>query len=589
MITTQKDGTIVISGWEQGIADSPHLGIADIRNVNLLSSPGEASVNFKTAAMNQPPTVAAVAFTVETTDILTVASTSGWYNGMAVTLNSLVDGTGLAINRVYWVGNLSGSTFKLYKNPSRVAGQLVDVTLAGSGTLSSYTLSAPLDKAIDYQGGGNSGRIYEFILDDAGRVWWIDNTGGTATNNLIYLGNDTLTGTTGRGIAIFKRHIIVFRTTTMDALDTASIEGNFDLDAAYASGGWVYGWESISTVSQTRRPSIVGQDDILYYGNSKRVASISEVTGSTFNPTSGATYNENTSALDLPAGDDVQSLGELGVYLLAGGVQNFVYPWDRVSPSFDFPLILPETKTERIVSANQIAFLLVGNRGRIYVTNGSSIELYKKLPDYITGVYEPYFMWSDAMSWKNQLYFSFTATKNDTTALTATGGIWAIDTTSGALRCTNQLSYASYAGSATVLLPHLLSAAPPGNGIYAGWSVNSTYGVDVSSTSPYSNLEARIDTEIIPLGTNEYPFTPNEFEFKLSRPMVSGESIKLSYRKNLTASFAEIGSTSTAVLSANSDTNFEDAEWVQLRVEMSSTASTPSYVPLTEIRLSGTP
>lgn len=585
MITQLKDGTTILNGWQEGIADSPHLGPADIRNINLTSSPGEAAVNFKTSAMNQPPVVTAVAFTVETTDIITVPSTTGWYAGMAITLNSLVGGTGLATGRVYWVGSISGNTFKPYTNPANAvtATSPVNVTLAGSGTLSSYTFSAPLDKSIFYSGTSSLIRTYIFILDDTGKVWWIQNTGGNLTNNLVYLGNDTLTGTTGRAVVVFNNYIIVFRSSTMDYLQAQNIESGVDLDSG---SGWVYGWESASGVALARRPTLVGQDNVLYYDNDNRIGSIS-VIGSIFDPNSSATYNKNTSALDLPNKDEVRSLGEQGTNLLIGGMREFVYPWDRISPSFDYPLILPENNTTRIVSSNQIAFLFNGTRGQIYVTNGASVELFKKVPDYITEVYEPYFAWTDAMVWRNQLYFSFTATTNAGVALTSTGGVWGIDMTSGAFRCTNQLSYGSYAGSATVLLPHVLSANPPGSGIYVGWSVNSTYGVDVSSTEPYQNYDARIDTEIVPVGTFVEKYTPRHFEFKMAMPMVAGESIRLSGRKSLSDSFEVIGTTTSTVLSAPYDTPFEDWEWLQFRIEMSSTATNPSYNRLTEIRVNG--
>lgn len=568
---------ILVNNFQAGIADSPHLGIADMRCVNILSSPGEVSVNFKTAAMNQPPTVSALAYTVATTDIFTVSSTAGWYNGMAVQLNTVVTAVGISTGRVYWVGDLTATTFKLYKSPS-ISG-VADVTTAGNGTLSSYTLSAPLDKVITYETTQNYN--YEFILDDTGKVWWIYNNDGTVTNNLVYLGNDTLTGTTGRAITFFKDYLIVFRTSTMDALFVGDIENGTDLDAA---GGWIYGWESISSVDQARRPVLVGQDNIMYYGNNEKVGSISEVAGSDFDPSSGATYAENTAALDLPAGDDVESLGELGVNLLIGGKRNYVYPWDRTSPSFDLPTPLPENKTVRIVTANNVAYLFAGNRGRIYATNGSSAVTFKKIPDYVSGVYEPYYAWSDAYAWRSQLYFSFTATQNDGTALTSTGGVWAIDLVNDAFRHVLKLSYDTYGGTASVIVPHVLSDTPPGAGLYIGWSHSGTYGVDVTSTAPYQNYETRIDSRLIPVGTFLDRFTPEHFEHKLAKLLVSGEAVRVSYRLHLTDSFSTIYTATTAgLVSGNTDTPFENAEWVQIRIELSSAATTPSYVPLTQL------
>lgn len=586
MITTQKDGTYIVSGFEKGIASSPHLGIGDMRGVDIDSQPGAATVNFQLEALTKPPVVTTLAFSVATTDIFTVASTAGWYNGMAITLNTVVSVVGATTGRVYWVGDLTATTFKLYKNPALPAAQLVDITTAGTGTLSSYTLSAPLDSTIAYNGRRVEGalRNYEFILDSAGLVWWIANPGGTPNNTLVYIGNDTLTATVGRAINIFKEYIIVFRSSTMDALSVGDLEVQ-DLDGVF---GWHYGFESVSAGELNPRATFVGQDDVLYFDNGgSRIGSLSENVGSSFDPTSAATFTRNVEALDLPSREVATAIGELGTTLLIGGLKNMIYPWDRVSPSFSSPIILPDNRTYRIVGTNQLAFIFSGTRGAIYVTNGSSAQLYKSVPDYVTGVLHPYFFWGDAMAWREGLYFSFQAVENDGTALTSTAGVWKIDMDTGALTMGNSLSHGTYAGTVPVLLPDILTQDPPGAGIFAGWVNSSTYGVDVSSLEPYQAYEARIDTDIIPVGTFIDKFMPNHFEFKLARALVAGEKIKLSARTSLTGNFTQIGETTTQQLSAEYDSNFQGAEWVQFRIELSSTDTDPSFIPLMEIRMEG--
>jgi hypothetical protein len=351
---------LVINDFYKGIADSPHLGFEDIRNFNFTSTPGAATINFKTSALSIPPTVSAASVTaVAATDIFTVASTTNWYNGMAVELGSLTGGTGASASRVYWVGDLSGATFKLYKNPALEAGSVLNITTdLTAGTVTSYTLNTPIDKAMSYATPNSVRPNYIFILDESGRVWWVKNSVGTLTSTLVYLGNDTLTGTTGRGINVYKDYLIVFRTSLVDALPLTALEDETDLDT---SGGWTYAFETISTVTEQLRPTLVGQDDVLYYSNGAgRLASITEVSGSIFDPTSGATWTENVSAVRIPRGDYIQSLGELGTHILIGGIKEYVYPWDRVSPSFDYPILLPEHHTSRIVTSNQIAYLTIG-------------------------------------------------------------------------------------------------------------------------------------------------------------------------------------------------------------------------------------
>ncbi len=574
---------IVIDGFEKGIADSPYQGIADMRNVNIISQPDEVSVNFATTAMTVPPTVSAIAFTVDsTTDTFTVADTTGFYNGMAIQFNTIVTATGFSTATVYWIGNLTSTTFKIYTNPTQVAGRLVDVTLSGSGTYSTYTMTTPLSKAFGFGVSVGNANNYAFILDDSGRVWWVYSISGVATNNLVYLGNATLTGTTGRAITVFQGYLIVFRTTTTDYLDLGLIEQNTNINTS-----WTYGWQSVSTVSQNPRPVISAQDDALYYGNSRKVGSIIVNAGSTFDPSTSSTYTKNISALALGNRDQVTALGELGTNLLVGGLFNYLYTWDRVSTSYNYPIILSENYTSKIVTANSSAYIFCGNRGRIYITNGANVELWKKVPDAITSTIDPYFTWGDALYWKNQLYFSFSATNNAGTAITTVSGVWAIDLDTTAFRYVNKLSYDAYTGTTTVLLQNILSTSPSGAGMYIGWTNSGTYGVDITSTTPYTGGQTYIDSDLIPVGTYLTKKTFQNTEWKLSAPLVSGESISMYYRTNLSDSFTLIGTTSTAGLLSDSPypVNFETSQWLQLRIVMTSTASSPSYCRLREMRI----
>lgn len=574
---------MIIDGFEKGIADSPYVGAQDIRNMNLISSPYQASVNFSMDGMTIPPTVSAVSWSaVGSTDVFTVSDTTGWYNAMAITVNSS-SGGGVSTGRVYWVGDLSGATFKLYKNPSLVSGQLLDVTADATGTLSSYTLSQPKYATTDFKGAQTSPTYYyQFLIDSAGRVWWIYNKGGTTTNNLVYIGNDTLTNASGNGIAIFHGYILVFRDSTIDYLQASKIDtinGNTDLDTG---SGWVYGWQSVDT--QANHQAITAQDDAVYWCNSGRVGSLLEVVGETFDPTDSGTYVKNSNALDIPDGDTPTYIAELGTNLLIGGIRNYVYPWDRVSTSFSYPIILAESYTTRIVTSNSSSYIFAGTRGRIYITNGSNVDLFKKIPDGMVGYQDPYFTWKDASYWRNQLYFSFTVSDNAGNALNSTSGLWAIDLSSGVFRYTNQLSYGTYQGTTSLIFPNYLSLTPEGNGLYAGWvDGSSNPGLDIASSDPYSNSESYIVTEIIPVGDFLHQRTFNNFEFKLGRPMVSGESISLYQRENLTDSFTLIGTTTTTTLSDKYDSNFQNVQWVQFKIITSSTDTTPSYVPLRQL------
>lgn len=573
-----------------GIGNGPHDGLSLIKNANIVSMPGEVRVNRETTPINVPDSVSAEAFTVvQSTSVFTVASTTGWYNGMAIQFNSITTSTGFSTGRVYWVGDLSGSTFKIYTNPSRNASSVVTVATGdGSGTLSSYTFGRPVADAV-----GQSTSLtykYHFILDENGLAWWIDNTGGTPTNNLVYMGNDTTTSSGGRGINCYKNHLIVMRSGAVDGVGLNSIEGNVDFDSSYTSasaGGWRYGFATPGSYRGDVRPSIVGQDDILYWARSSALASFTEAASSTLDLDNAATYVYNSLVLDIPDEDTVLSLAELGLYLLIGGALGRIYPWDRISTSFNLPIDIPDRKIKHIVSSNAYAYVFAGNRGRIYRTNGASVQLYKKIPDYLAGENEPYFDILDAHISRNQVRFSLTATENDGTAVGGLDGVWAIDLNSDALRLEHTLSHATD-GSTPLISEYVLSDNPAGTGILAGWEDDSSnYGIDIGSSNPYSGGETVIDTDMIPIGSFSFTSVPSQVEFALSRPLISGESIEILARKSIDASFVTLGTYSTtSTVSGTLPINFRDFEQLQLRIVLTSTDTSPSFVGLRKIMLS---
>jgi len=598
-----EDIDLIIDGWENGIADDPYEGIADIRNVNIASVPKEGSVGFSMAAVTLPPVLSATAWTVTAAnDTFTISSTSGFYTGMAIIINTITSGAaGLSATtgqNVYYIKTFTSTTFTISKDLH--VSSTLDITTDGSGTLSTAQFANPFDSV----SGVNSSVISSvggqtindnFILDDTGQLWLIGNGfDGYALNTLQFCGNTnrtTLSTSGSLGIVVNWGYILVFIENKIDYINLADLNGS-----SGPFNNWHIGWKTI-TATHSGHKALAATDDAVYFCNGGAVGSILENAGSTFDPATSSTYTFNTAALTLPNYDYATCLAQLGVSLLVGGVQDYVYPWDRVSTSFNYPLILPERYTKRIVSTNSIAYIFPGRRGHIYMTNGANIQLFKKFPDQLSGTVNPYYAWGDALYFRNQLYFSVSATDNNGTTISNFAGVWSIHlalatsyagaaygVSAGPLVLNNSLSYSSYAGTAPVIL-QMGNINPLGNGIYVGW-VNGTGGIDYSQFSPYVAGEAYIDTDIIPIGTFYDPRTNRQIEYKLSKPMVSGESVQILWRGNLTDSFTSIWtSTQTTSISDAKQVNFQKQQWIQFRIKLTSTASSPSYTRLREIRL----
>ena len=223
------------------------------------------------------------------------------------------------------------------------------------------------------------------------------------------------------------------------------------------------------------------------------------------------------------------------------------------------------------------------------------MDLFKKFPDYLTGSSTiPYIRWQDANFGRNQLYFSITAIDIAGTDLTTVAGIWAIDLKTEALRMVNKITPDGYTGIVRMVAerPSANSSSPTdgllGNGLQCAWYISGvgTPGVAVAQTSPYTAYESYLHTEMIPVGTFLDPFTPSQIEWKTSAPLVAGEGIRISYRTNITEAFTQLGESTTAgAISDLFKANFQKVQWVQFKVELKSTATTPSYTRLTEMRI----
>lgn len=579
----KKTSEIVINGWEAGIADDPYSGISDIRNMNLISVPKEASVNFATSK-NSYATVSGSISSVDTGNDTITVNTGVLENGMSLIFTGASLPTGVTAATIYWIGNVtSGVTFKLYTNQGLTA--LVDITATGTGTFATLNPTKFLNWTYD------NNLNYYYAVDSTGYVWGTNAT--TTSGCWTFTGNTTITNASGQGLVYYSTnnstgYLFVFRNKRIDyALSSNSLT-------------WTYGWDPASGASGAdalntgagytgSHQAMVGQDNGFYWCDGSYIGSVLGISGSTFNPTNTATYTYAKQALAIPFIDTAQCLAELGTNLLIGGAKNQIYPWDRVSTSFTYPLLIAENNVKAMVTVNTNTFIFVGNRGRIWITNGTQAQLYKKMPDHLSGTVEPYFTWGGACSIKNQLYFGVQATTNAGVANNNYGGVWAIDLDTKALRLTNKLSYDTYAGIASIVFP-IFSTSPAGTGLYIGWdNGSSAYGMDVTSSSPYTNYQSYIDTDNIPIGTFDTPHTFQNVQWKLVKPLVSGEGVKISYRKDFSQNFTDIWeATFTDIGAAFSDfhaVNFENAQWVQFRIETKSTASSPSYVRLTELRI----
>lgn len=571
------DGTeIVIDGWEKGISDDPYTGINDMRGFNIVSIPGEAPVSFAQTSVTLPLCTASITSADPATDIVTVTISTGTLTtGQAVTFTGGSLPTGLVAGTIYWITRLSATTFTVYSDCRLTT--LVNITATGTGTMA--TINMGEIKCFE--------RVVGVALDSNGRAW--DSAQGFGY--YIFLGNDVtstvgLTNRNGNGLIWYRGYLFLFYNSRI--CYTAYPQ------SGYTSVTWVNEWNPATGAPAVGTPvfntptgttnihdSLIGQDNVVYITDAAWVASLFEKAGTTFDPTNTATYTWNNRALAIPSTDTASCLEELGINLMVGGIYNYIYPWDRVSTSFKYPIKIADNGTKRMLTVNTNTYIFAGRRGRIYKTNGSQADFYKKIPDHISGI-DPIFDWTNCAYNKNQLYFGVSAKNNAQTDITTYAGLWAIDITTDALRVSTLQSTSTANVSAVLAFYNVAS----GFGLAVAWSTTSTYGIDISNQNPYTSYTNYIETDLIPVGQYLKKKTFENIEFKLSAPLVSGEGIKISYRKHKTDTYTLVGETTTVgALSDFYIVNFDQLQWLQLKIETKSTSSSPSYVRLKEVRI----
>lgn len=339
-------------------------------------------------------------------------------------------------------------------------------------------------------------------------------------------------------------------------------------------------------------PITVGEDDAVYFGSGQNiVGSLIENAGTAFAPNTPETYTFNWNALDLPADEVVQSLEMASSLLYVGATSNKVYPWDTISPSFDYPIMLPESGIVDFVASNNLLYTFGGSLGKTYKTNSSSAAVYRELPYQLTDSEKPYFFFWDAKLDGGELFFTFQSyTNGSITPETNGGGVWAFNADSDALRMV-QRPIEGYDSFVRMVCPvstgnSLAMVQPRGQGLLVGYSRGANYYLDYSVATPYDNWESYVETDIIPVATYFAKYTFQNIEYKLGAPMVAGEGIRISQRSNLSSTYTLVNEFTTPGLISESCTiNWENVEWVQFKIEFKSVAASPSYVRLKEIRL----
>lgn len=183
----KKTGEIVISGFETGIAPSPHKGIANIKNANISTETGEVMASYGRIqqTMTSTSSTGSLTFLDSSHVNMSITSSTNHFKGTWVTVSSSSH-AGELPNASYFV-NLSAGASGFTLSTTYGGSALTGYTTGLTATISLLrTMSKPI--AYTTETYFISGFIFYryYVLDAAGLVWVYDTQFTDDTNDTSY-------------------------------------------------------------------------------------------------------------------------------------------------------------------------------------------------------------------------------------------------------------------------------------------------------------------------------------------------------------------------------------------------------------------
>ena len=438
-----------------------------------------------------------------------------------------------------------------------------------------------------------------------------------------YFGYDqTLYFTDGPSIGIIKEKPLQILTTTAP------------LSAGATSATLVNAWsESTTSYSvlfsdgDTKTVTFTGGSTAITWTGGLTAASSNVLTiaKQSFNPGVATTFDYINPNYLLPPEDAATFISSLpsssgSVSIVVGGLLNNIYFFptlaQQTQPGPTSVLWMPEANTQYLLQANNFVFIFCGNKGNIYLTNGSAVISVMTVPDYVAGsanfTQDPYFVWGGAMYLRGRLFFSIKDQNANHTG--NCGGVWSFAPSFAAFfnqdvgialrmeQASSLFSTWGFNGYAPIIFAGNSTSAQQANGpqYLACWSQGNNDGsgiinsIDFSGTQPLTDGSSIIETDAVPVGTFLNPRTLTQIEVPFAAPLVTGEYATINYRTSLENPFVSAGIpiVKTAPVGDGAPVsllieglNFQKVQLIQLQVILKSTITNPSWCRMLPIKL----
>lgn len=521
---------LTITAPSSGISASPHIGFADVRNLDIYTSPGVVKLNNLTVKKSST--------TVTDLPLWAVS------NPATPAEKYKIDASG----NVYKSSN-SGAAWAL------MLGNVFTVTIASPGVFTDVAHGLTTNDTVKFTTTGalptglTAGTTYHVIAAgltaDAFEV--SATQGGAAINTSgsqsgVHSVLPTL-GKNGSGLAIWKNYLFVTRAARIDVCGDGTATG-------IANNKWTFNWQTIDSDLLWHHMIVSKNDNKLYGGAGRYVFSLDEVSAQTFAPATAATFTFTSQAVDLPPNYRIKCLEELGNNLMCGTWQGTnvydlriadIFPWDRSAPSFGQPITLNEHGVHGMLNTGNQLIVLAGIGGTVYKCDGVNAYPVAQIPEHIASLAGgKYLEWYPGalVNYKGRPFFGVSG--GGTTAIPGMGVYSLLRTSKGNILVDEHTISSGNDGTSKILKIGALLPVTRDN-ILIGWRDDTTYGIDnITTTSYKTTYTGYFDSPLYQIGENNEEGKFQEIEFLLARPMRTNEGIKVAYRKDLTASFTDI-------------------------------------------------
>lgn len=363
---------------------------------------------------------------------------------------------------------------------------------------------------------------------------------------------------------------------------------SFDVNAVQITPSFsvVGNFESVAKTPNTGQQKVrypgavtVGIDDVLYVGVGNIVASLTEDTD--FDPSDSGTYTWNATALDLPENYEITKLVNFTDYLMIVAINvetntSAIFPWDRVSASFDYPTILNNGTLAESIAIRNLLYFLDGDRGSFKVTNRSNVEevsefMSLNFPDRDKSTSQT----ANAIEVLDDTFFVGVSSPIDGASAYPVG-IYKVK--GGAY---TRLDYSEgFDGQSKEIAFNDITRFKQGN-LLVCWEndTDGTFGIDEYGLGGYRATTGYIESPLYQLGTKMKSSGLQQVDINLVKPLVSGDAVNIYKREKINDSWTlvkEFGSGYAGQSELNSSISVGQTSTIQFKIELTTGANSTS-------------